>query len=199
VRKWSQVQLSCTLSCGPLVRRGLTKCARKCPAYINSTQPRVRSTVWPAHTGASQCKCNYTHPLLQTSGHAVQAHSSLLQLFVLYLPNMILLPRNSSLPSFTTKRCRNHFYPGGGTLAITMRLAGSITRPIIKKVQALEAKYGNDIPADVYWSVGAAERDAFRQYARGKTDRRSLNGPFHLHHNDEIRQFIFESILEEER
>ena len=121
------------------------------------------------------------------------------KLFVLLLPNMILLPRNTALPSFTTKRCRNHFYPGGGTLAITMRLAGSITRPAIRKIQALEEKYGNNIPADVYWSVGAAERDAFRQYAQGKTDRRSLNGPFYLHHNEEIRQFIFESILEEER
>ncbi len=112
---------------------------------------------------------------------------------------MILLPRDNTLPSFSTQRCRKHFYPGGGTLAITMRLAGSITRPAIKKIQALEAKYGNAIPADVYWSAGAAERDAFRQYAQGKTDRRSLNGPFHLHHNEEIRQFIYESILEEER
>ena len=103
------------------------------------------------------------------------------------------------LPSFATRYRRPHFYPGGGTLTVTMRLAGSITRPCIRRIQAAQARYGNAIPARVYWSATAEERAGFRFYAAGQTTRRELNGPFHLHHRADIRQLIYDSILEEER
>ena len=104
-----------------------------------------------------------------------------------------------SLPSFRTVRKRPHFYPGGGTFALTFRLAGSVTRPTIRKVQSLHRRYGNDIPARLYWSANAEEREAFRLYAAGQTTRRELNGPFHLHHNAAVRDLIIEAILHRDR
>ena len=100
-----------------------------------------------------------------------------------------------SLPSFTTFRKRPHLYPGGGTFALTMRLAGSLTRPTIRKIQALQRKFGNEIPPAVYWQASAEEREGFRLYASGQTTRRQLNGPFHLHHNEAIREIVARAIM----
>jgi REP element-mobilizing transposase RayT len=77
---------------------------------------------------------------------------------------------------------------------IGFRLAGSITRPAVKKVQAVVEKYGIDIPPKVYWEATAEERIGFRQAMEGVSDRRSLNGPFHLHHNEEVRLAIQEAL-----
>ena len=77
---------------------------------------------------------------------------------------------------------------------IGFRLAGSITRPAIKKVQAVVDAYGIDIPPKVYWEATAEERIGFRQAMQGITDRRSLNGPFYMHHNEEVRKCIQEAI-----
>lgn len=109
------------------------------------------------------------------------------------------LPLRPDLPSFYTAHRRPHHYPGGGTLAVSMRLAGSVTRPVARKILKLQERYGNDVPAGVYWSATADERLAFRQYAAGQHDRRALNGPFHLHHNVAIRTLVHNSLLEEAR
>jgi len=105
----------------------------------------------------------------------------------------VLHPYNSSLPSFTTERRRPHLYPGGGTFMIGFRLAGSITRLAVRKVQEVVRKYGIHIPPKVYWEATAEERIGFRQASNGVSDRRSLNGPFHLHHNEEVREAIKEA------
>jgi len=77
---------------------------------------------------------------------------------------------------------------------IGFRLAGSITRPAVKKVQRVVEKYGIHIPPKIYWEATAEERIGFRQAMKGVLDRRSLNGPFHLHHNEEVRLAIQEAI-----
>lgn len=112
---------------------------------------------------------------------------------------MYTLPLRPDLPSFYTRHRRPHHYPGGGVLAVSMRLAGSVTRPIARKILRLQRRYGNDIPSSVYWQATADERLAFRQYAVGQHDRRALNGPFHLHHREDIRTLVYGSLLEEAR
>ena len=114
-------------------------------------------------------------------------------------PEVLYHPPDPALPSFRTSHRRPHIYPGGGTLAVTMRLAGSVTRPTIRRVQAAQLRHGNRIPPDVYWGATAEERRAFRLYASGQTTRRDLNGPFHFDHRPEIRDFVMEALLEEER
>lgn len=101
-----------------------------------------------------------------------------------------LYPFDSQLPSGKSKNRRPHFYPGGGTFNISFRLAGSITRTAYYKLSKLWAQYDGEIPHQVYWSATAEERIGFRQFANGKTDRRSLNGPFHLHHDETCRQIL---------
>lgn len=112
---------------------------------------------------------------------------------------MHTLPLNPRLLSFYTAHRRPHHYPGGGTLAVTMRLAGSVTRRVARKILATQARYGNHVPPSVYWAASAEERLAFREYTKGAHDRRALNGPFHLHHREDIRQLVHDAILEEGR
>ncbi len=107
---------------------------------------------------------------------------------------LVLKAQDDNLPSFRTARRRPHLYPGGGTFMIGFRLAGSITRPAIRRVHEVVEKYGIQIPPKIYWEATAEERIGFRQAMEGATDRRSLNGPFHLHHNEEVRKVIQESI-----
>jgi REP element-mobilizing transposase RayT len=49
------------------------------------------------------------------------------------------------------------------------------------------------LPFEVYWEATAEEREGFRQMAAGHHDRRSLNGPFHLHHDDTCRQILIDA------
>ena len=105
-----------------------------------------------------------------------------------------LQPLVAALPSFHTYRRRPHIYPGGGTIVVTMRLAGSITRAAIKRVQAVVDQYGVQIPPAVYWNASAEERIGFRQAAEGFYDRRSLNGPFHFHHDARVREAVQEAL-----
>lgn len=105
-----------------------------------------------------------------------------------------LKPQNSTLASGYSKRRRPHIYPGGATFMIGMRLAGSITRPAAKRVLALREKYGQDIPPKLYWEATAEERVGFRKLLQGADCRRDLNGPFHLHHSEECRQILIDSL-----
>ncbi|MFK8057642.1 MAG: transposase [Saprospiraceae bacterium] len=105
-----------------------------------------------------------------------------------------LFPHDTSLPSGYSKRKRPHIYPGGATFMIGMRLAGSITRPAIKRVLALRRKYGQQIPPKLYWEATAEERVGFRKLLQGADSRRDLNGPFHLHHSETCRQILIESL-----
>ncbi len=106
-----------------------------------------------------------------------------------------LYPLILSLPSFCTRRRRLHDYPGGGNFVVCCRLDGSITRPAAKRVQDIIEQYGTNVPPDVYWAASAEERVGFRTAkAEGKYDRRTLNGPFHLHHNTEVRKCVTEAI-----
>lgn len=105
-----------------------------------------------------------------------------------------LQPLLPALLSFRTVCRRPHIYPGGGTVVVTMRLAGSITRPAIKRVQKVVEEYGTDIPAAIYWNASAEERIGYRQAREGFYDRRSLNGPFHLHHNEAVRDAVKEAL-----
>ena len=114
-------------------------------------------------------------------------------------PVAFYIPPDPTLPSFRTRYRRPHIYPGGGTLAVTMRLAGSVTRPTIRRIQAIQERYGNQVPPAVYWSATAEERLAFRQVVAGAKTRRALNGPFHLHHHAGVRELILAAILEEQR
>jgi len=79
-------------------------------------------------------------------------------------------------------------------MVIGVRLDGSITRDAIKKVQAAVHRFGTVIPAQIYWDASAEERVGYRQARVGKIDRRALNGPFHMHHNAEVRKCIHEAI-----
>ena len=101
---------------------------------------------------------------------------------------------DKALPSGKSKNRRPHFYPGGGTFSISFRLAGSITRKAFYKLEKLHKQYSGDIPQHVYWEATAEERIGFRQMMEGKIDRRSLNGPFHLHHNEQCLKALRDTI-----
>ncbi|MFK8057500.1 MAG: transposase [Saprospiraceae bacterium] len=103
-------------------------------------------------------------------------------------------PHNKNLPSGKSKFRRPHYYPGGGTFSISFRLAGSITRPAFYKIEKLFKEYNGVIPQRIYWEASAEERIGFRQMMTGSTGRRSLNGPFHLHHNERCREILKETI-----
>ena len=105
-----------------------------------------------------------------------------------------LFPQNRALPSFKTERRRKHIYPGGATFMIGMRLAGSITRPAVKRVLELKKLYGQNIPPKLYWEASAEERVGFRKLLKGADCRRDLNGPFHLHHSEECKQILIDSL-----
>jgi len=77
---------------------------------------------------------------------------------------------------------------------IGMRLAGSITRPAVKRVLALRKQYGQRIPPKLYWEATAEERVGFRKLLQGANCRRDLNGPFHLHHSEKCRQILIDSL-----
>ena len=77
---------------------------------------------------------------------------------------------------------------------MSFRLAGSITRPAYYRIRALYERYGQTVPRDVYWAATAEERIGFRQFLAGTTDRRSVNGPYHLHHDPECRRILLDTI-----
>jgi len=77
---------------------------------------------------------------------------------------------------------------------IGMRLAGSITRPAAKRVLELRRQYGSNIPLKLYWEATAEERVGFRKLLTGADCRRDLNGPFHLHHSEQCRQILIDSL-----
>ncbi len=105
---------------------------------------------------------------------------------------------DKSLPSGKSRYRRPHYYPGGGTFSLSFRLAGSITRPAYYKIKKLYDQYSGEVPQQVYWEANSEERLGFRQMMVGKTDRRTLNGPFHLHHNQRCRDILKETIAYKE-
>lgn len=107
---------------------------------------------------------------------------------------LTLLPPDPTLPSAKSTRRRPHYYPGGATYVIGMRLAGSVTRPAIRRLRELVRVYGRDIPPHLYWEATAEERVGFRKLRAGLDSRRDLNGPFHLHHSEACRRVLLEAV-----